>query len=88
MRKTIKNSETELAPEKTSWLDVRTIARVEVTSEDWRYPIESAFDETDERAELPHAELPQHVGALVPTTPDEQCLTQAIGTHCWTCFAV
>jgi hypothetical protein len=49
MRKTIKNSETELAPEKTSWLDVRTIARVEVTSEDWRYPIESAFDETDER---------------------------------------
>jgi hypothetical protein len=49
MRKTIKNSETELAPEKASWLDVRTIARVEVTSEDWRYPIESAFDETDER---------------------------------------
>ena len=49
MRKTIKNSETELAPEKGSWLDVRTIARVEVTSEDWRYPIESAFDETDER---------------------------------------
>jgi hypothetical protein len=69
----IKNSETELAPEKAFWLDVRTIARVEVTSEDWHYPIESAFDETDERAELPHAELPQHVGALVPTTPDEQC---------------
>jgi hypothetical protein len=45
----IKNSETELAPEKAFWLDVRTIARVEVTSEDWRYPIESAFDETDER---------------------------------------
>jgi hypothetical protein len=49
MRKTIKNSETELAPENASWLDVRTIARVEVTSEDWRYPIESAFDERDER---------------------------------------
>jgi hypothetical protein len=49
MRKTIKNSETELAPENASWLDVRTIARVEVTSEDWRCPIESAFDEGDER---------------------------------------
>jgi len=33
MRKTIKNSEAELTPENTSWLDVRTIARVEVTSE-------------------------------------------------------
>ena len=49
MRKTIKNSGTELAPENASWLDVRTIARVEVTSEDGRYPIESAFDERDER---------------------------------------
>ena len=49
MRKTIKNSETELTPENTSWLDVRTIARVEVTSEDWQYPIESAFDEKDAR---------------------------------------
>ena len=49
MRKIIQNSETELAPEKAFWLDVRTIARVEVTSEDWRYPIESAFDERDER---------------------------------------
>jgi hypothetical protein len=48
MRKIVKNSEKALAPEKASWLDVRTIARVEVTSEDWRYPIESAFDETDE----------------------------------------
>jgi hypothetical protein len=48
MRKIIQNSETELAPEKASWLDLRTIARVEVTSEDWRYPIESAFDERDE----------------------------------------
>ena len=49
MRKTIKNSKTELAAEKASWLDLRTIARVEVTSEDWQFPIESAFDETDER---------------------------------------
>ena len=49
MRKTIKNSEAELAPEKPSWLDLRAIARVEVTSEDWRYPIESAFDEEDQR---------------------------------------
>jgi hypothetical protein len=49
MRKTIKNSETELAPEKGSWLDLRTIARVEVSSEDGRYPIESAFEEGDKR---------------------------------------
>jgi hypothetical protein len=49
MRKTIKNSESELAPENASWFDVRTIARVEVTSEDSRYPIESAFDERDGR---------------------------------------
>ena len=49
MRKTIINSETEITPEKTSWLDVSTIARVEVTSEDYRYPIESAFDENDAR---------------------------------------
>src|ERR1700756_3526219 len=49
MRKIIQNSETELAPEKASWLNLRTIAQVEVTSEDWRYPIESAFDERDER---------------------------------------
>jgi hypothetical protein len=49
MRKTIKNSETELVPPEASWIDVRTIARVEVTSEDHRYPIESAFDETDKR---------------------------------------
>ena len=49
MRKTIKNFEPDLARDKASWLDVRTIARVEVTSEDWRYPIESAFEERDER---------------------------------------
>jgi hypothetical protein len=49
MRKTIKNSETELAPEKASWLDVSAIARVEVTSEDSQYPIESVFAEGDKR---------------------------------------
>src|SRR6478672_10910748 len=49
MRKTIKRSDTELAPEKASWLDVSTIAQVEVTSEDAQYPIESAFAEGDQR---------------------------------------
>jgi hypothetical protein len=49
MRKTIKRSDTELAPEKASWLDVSAIARVEVTSEDSQYPIESAFAEGDQR---------------------------------------
>jgi hypothetical protein len=49
MRKTIKRSDPELAPEKASWLDVSTIAQVEVTSEDAQYPIESAFAEGDQR---------------------------------------
>jgi len=49
MRKTIKWSDPELAPEKASWLDVSTIAQVEVTSEDAQYPIESAFAEGDQR---------------------------------------
>jgi hypothetical protein len=49
MRKTIKRPDTELAPEKASWLDVNTIARVEVTSEDSQYPIESAFAEGAKR---------------------------------------
>lgn len=31
--------------DKTSWLDVKTLARFEATSEDSRYPIESAFEE-------------------------------------------
>jgi hypothetical protein len=48
MRKTIKRSDPELAPEKASWLDVSTIAQVEVTSEDAQYPIESAFAEGDQ----------------------------------------
>ena len=38
MRKTIKRSDTELPPEKASWLDVSAIARVDVTSEDSHYP--------------------------------------------------
>ena len=49
MKKMIKNSEIRLASETTPWLDLATIARVEVTSEDEQYPIESAFDERDER---------------------------------------
>jgi hypothetical protein len=49
MRKTIKRSDPELAPEKASWLDVSTIAQVEVTSEDAQYPVESAFAEGDRR---------------------------------------
>jgi hypothetical protein len=49
MRKTIKRSDPELAPEKASWLDVSRIAQVEVTSEDVQYPIESAFVEGDQR---------------------------------------
>lgn len=43
MRKMIRRAETELAPETVSWLDVGAIAKVEVTSEDSHYPIESAF---------------------------------------------
>ena len=47
MRKTIKRSDTELPSEKASWLDVSALARVEVTSEDSKYPIESVFAEGD-----------------------------------------
>jgi len=49
MRKIIKISETEGSPENGTWLDLRTTARVEVSSEDWRFPIESAFTEGDKR---------------------------------------
>ena len=49
MRKTIKRSDPELAPEKASWLDVSTIAQVEVTSEDSQYPIEAALTKGDSR---------------------------------------
>ena len=50
MRKHIINA-TELNPPETSqeWLNIEEIARVEVSSEDPRYPIESAF----KRAETP-----------------------------------
>jgi hypothetical protein len=48
MRKTITNSDPELGSAKPSWLDVRGIARVEVTSEDWRFPIEAAFADGDQ----------------------------------------
>ncbi len=43
MRKTITPGETLLPSHGASWLDVQTIARVEVTSEDPAFPIEEAF---------------------------------------------
>jgi hypothetical protein len=45
MRKTVASSDREVENERSSWLDVKAIARLEVTSEDSRYPIESVFDE-------------------------------------------
>ena len=35
----------ELVETESSWIDVKTLARVEATSEDSRYPINSAFEE-------------------------------------------
>ena len=35
----------ELVETESSWIDVKTLARVEATSEDSRYPIKSAFEE-------------------------------------------
>jgi hypothetical protein len=49
MRKIIKSADPESGPKKASWLDVGTIAQVEVTSEDSQYPIESAFAEGNPR---------------------------------------
>jgi hypothetical protein len=49
MRKIIKSADPQSGPEKASWLDVGTIAQVEVTSEDSQYPIESAFAEGNTR---------------------------------------
>jgi hypothetical protein len=48
MRKIVKKADPELALADASWLDVSTIAQVEVTSEDSRYPIESIFTEEEE----------------------------------------
>jgi hypothetical protein len=45
MRRTLINSGPELVKKKSSWLDVKALARVEATSEDSRYPIKSAFEE-------------------------------------------
>jgi hypothetical protein len=45
MRKTIVNCDRELVKKKSCWLDVKALARVEATSEDSRYPINSAFEE-------------------------------------------
>jgi hypothetical protein len=48
MRKIVKKADPELALADAAWLDVSTIAQVEVTSEDSRYPIESIFTEEEE----------------------------------------
>src|ERR1700719_2659510 len=48
MRKIVKKADPEMAPANASWLDVSTIAQVEVTSEDSKYPIESIFTEEEE----------------------------------------
>jgi hypothetical protein len=47
MRKIVKKADPELAPANASWLDVSTIAQVEVTSEDSKYPVESIFTEEE-----------------------------------------
>ena len=39
------NYDRELIKKKSRWLDVKALARVEATSEDSRYPINSAFEE-------------------------------------------
>jgi hypothetical protein len=44
MNKTLTNSHPVLPKKKVSWLDVKSFARIEATSEDSRYPIESAFE--------------------------------------------
>ena len=44
MQKTLTNSHPVLPKKKASWLDVKAFARIEATSEDSRYPIESAFE--------------------------------------------
>jgi len=43
MRKIIKSDDAKISPEKGSWLEVSTIAQVEVTSEDAQFPVESVF---------------------------------------------
>src|ERR1700722_18358706 len=45
MRNIIAMSDLEPGNERASWLDVKALARFEATSEDSRYPIESAFEE-------------------------------------------
>ena len=39
------NYDRELVKKESCWLDVKALARVEATSEDSRYPINSAFEE-------------------------------------------
>ena len=45
MRKITTDSDLQIENKKSPWLDVRALARFEATSEDSRYPIESAFEE-------------------------------------------
>jgi hypothetical protein len=44
MEKILTNSHPVLSKNKVAWLDVKSFARIEATSEDSRYPIESAFE--------------------------------------------
>jgi hypothetical protein len=44
MEKILTNSHPVLSKKKVAWLDVKSFAKIEVTSEDSRYPIESAFE--------------------------------------------
>ena len=93
MRKTIKDFEPELARDKASWLDVRTIAQVEVTSEDWRYPIESAFDERDERGWRAAERGKQTIRLFFDELRFIELEAQRNGqrtrpTHCGPCFTI
>jgi hypothetical protein len=45
MRKIITDSDLQIKNEESPWLDVKALARFEATSEDSRYPIESAFEQ-------------------------------------------
>jgi hypothetical protein len=44
MNITLTSADLPRIKEKPSWLDVRTLSRIEATSEDSRYPIKSAFE--------------------------------------------
>jgi hypothetical protein len=44
MEKIFTNGDPAVPIKKSSWLDVKALARIEATSEDSRYPVESAFE--------------------------------------------